>query len=600
MSFRRVCGFFSVVAATLVCLSCGQVYRPVVIPINVIPPNSGNFHQVFAVNANVPFTQGTAVQFDVSGDTEIGAANMGVNPTHGAILPNNSRVFVASAGSLSAGDADVVTSFTPAVDSSLATGFGQPIVFTYPTTGSSTSGISSISEAAGGVVTMAVSPALSSAAPGQVVQVSGVSVNGYNGTFVISAAGGGGSSISYIDATTGLSASSGGTATVATTCSYQPDFVATAQTSAVFVANYGKENDPNCNLSSTDSVSQLNTTSNSMVNIGYLPAGSHPVAMVETPDQQNLYVLNSGLVQGVPTVTNLSPTDLSFRANIPVGPLPTWAALRPDGQRLYVVTQGDGNLATIQTATNTVLSTQSVGGVGANLVVYDKSRNRLYVANPGTGAAPGALYIFNATTDPPTPVVATGTANGILSIAPPPACTAAPGTCGPVMPVSVAALPDGSRFYVASYAIATGACPDPNITTAGCVIPQVTVFDAAALTVKTTIYPLLPPVASPASGVQPYALAPLALCVAPIPYTPSFARFRMSAAAAADSTRVYASMCDGGAVAVIDATTSSIGGGTNNTPDILVTALLAPFGAGPLQPNGEPLPQNPVFLFTGQ
>ena len=62
------------------------------------------------------------------------------------------------------------------------------------------------------------------------------------------------------------------------------------------------------------------------------------------------------------------------------------------------------------------------------------------------------------------------------------------------MPVSVAALLDGTRFYVASYVTATptSPCPDPTVTAAGCVIPQLTVFDAATLTVKTTIFPLLP------------------------------------------------------------------------------------------------------------
>jgi len=81
--------------------------------------------------------------------------------------------------------------------------------------------------------------------------------------------------------------------------------------------------------------------------------------------------------------------------------------------------------------------------------------------------------------------------------------------------------------------------------------------------------------------------------------TPASARFRMSAAASADGSRVYASMCDGGSVAVVDTTTSTIATGVN-TSDNLVTDLLAPFSAGPTQPNGEPLPQSPVFLLAGQ
>jgi hypothetical protein len=58
-------------------------------------------------------------------------------------------------------------------------------------------------------------------------------------------------------------------------------------------------------------------------------------------------------------------------------------------------------------------------------------------------------------------------------------------------------------------------------------------------------------------------------------------------------------MCDGGSVAVIAAATDTIATGVN-AADTLVNDLLAPFSAGPAQPNGEPLPQSPVFLLTGQ
>src|SRR6202166_1899862 len=148
MSFRRVGWVAAIALATLLELSCGQVYRPVVIPINTTPPNPANFHAVFGISGNVPFNPGTALQIDVSGDTDIGVANMGVNPTHAVILPNNSRVFVASAGSLFAGETDVVTAFFPAGDSSIATGLSTTTTFTLPSSGSGeSSNITAISEA---------------------------------------------------------------------------------------------------------------------------------------------------------------------------------------------------------------------------------------------------------------------------------------------------------------------------------------------------------------------------------------------------------------------------------------------------------------------
>jgi len=612
MSFRRVSWVAAIVLVTWLEISCGQIYRPVVIPINITPPNPANFHAVFSIAVNAPYNPGTAFQIDVSGDSDIGSANMGINPTHVAILPNNSRVFVASAGGdLCPAGADVVTAFSPAADSSNATGLGPPTTFTLPNVGATQSAnISTISEV-GNLVTVTLDSPITAAVGSQIV-ISGILITnppnppnptGYDGCFPIFSVNG--TTVQYVNPLANLAPVSpvptGGVAAVPTFCRYVPVYLASSQNNAMYVANYGAEGDPNCNVSSTDSVAYLNTTTNAVGNIAYLPAASHPIAMVETPDTQDLYVLT----QGSNSIIDVSPSDLSTLTTIPVGKTPAWATLRPDSQRLYVITQGDGQLYTINTATNTVIpgSPQAVGGNGANFVLYDKSRNRLYVTNPNSGS----IYIFDAGTDPPSPVAS---ATGALSIPAPPVC--AGGGCSAVMPSSIAALPDGTRFYVASYVTATGAtCPDPNTPFAGCMIPQITVFDAGTLAVKTTVFPLMPSIANPVSGVQPFALEPVPFCIPVLPYapvnqysngqlvTPASARFRMSAAASADGSRVYASMCDGGSVAIVDTTTSTIATGVN-TSDNLVTDLLAPFSAAAPQANGEPLPQSPVFLLAGQ
>lgn len=606
MSFRRVGWVAAILLITWLEISCGQIYRPVVIPINITPPNPANFHAVFSIAVNAGSNPGTAFQIDVSGDSDIGSDNMGINPTHAAILPNNSRVFVASAGgNLCPAGSDVITAFTPAFDSPSATGLGPPTTFTLPNVGAiQSANVSGISEV-GNLVTVTLSAPITTTAGSQIV-ISGITIPNsanpaaYDGCFPIFSVGG--TTIQYVNSLAGLApvspAPSGGVASVPTFCRYIPVYLASSQNNAMYVANYGAEGDPNCNFGSTDSVASLNTTTNTVVNIQYLPAASHPVAMVETPDTVNLYVLN----QGKNSVTDLSPSDLTTLTTIPVGNTPAWAALRPDSQRLYVITQGDGQLYTINTATNSVIpgSPQAVGGPGANFVLYDKSRNRLYVTNPSAGS----VYIFDATSDPPTPV---GSATGI-SIPAPPVCTA--GVCSAVIPSSVAALADGTRFYVASYVtacsqsnasgcVAPGPCPD-GVTAAGCVIPQMTVFDAGTLALKTTVFPLLTvPTTTTGLTTSPYALTPVTFCNPIFPYTPATTRFRMSAAASVDGSRVYTSMCDGGSVAVVNTTTNTITTGPNSS-DNLVTDLLAPFSAQPPQPNGEPLPQSPVFLLTGQ
>jgi len=474
MSVRRAGGVVAMAVATLLCVSCGDVYRPVVIPTGTTPPNPANFHAVFGVSNNSAGTPGAALQIDVAGDSNIGSASMGINPTHAAILPSNSRVFVTSSGSMFSGESDVVTSFTPAIDSSIVTGLGNPVVFSMP--------FGSL-----------------------------------------------------------------------------PVFVNTAETTAAYVANFG-----------TNSVSALSILTNTVRLTS--PVGSSPVALAETPNAQNLYVLN----QGDNTVMDLSPIDLSMIATIPVGSTPVWAAVRPDSQRVYVLTQGESKLYTIRTDTNVADGGLPVGGPGANYVTYDKSRNRLYVTNPGAGA----VFIFDATSDPPTPL---GSATGLA--VPAPVTCAPPVTCSAALPVSVAPLPDGSRFYVASYQTIS-ACPDPNVgTPAACIIPMLTIFDALSLTIKpapltslpapSTSLSLLSTAQFPASQ---YAVPTVSSCASPVlpaTYAPGDTRFRMFATASADSSHVYASICDAGTIADIVTTTTSIATG-NNTPDSLVTDITAP------------------------
>jgi streptogramin lyase len=598
MSLRRVCGLVLASLGMLLWVACGQVYRPVVLPISNTPPSPQGFHAVFGLSTNIPSNPGAALQIDVSGDSIIGEAYMGVNPTHAAILPNNSRVFVASAGSLYPGDTDIVTAFTPAVDVTIATGLGTPTIFNLPNVlPSQSSAITAITEAGSTVTVTLQSPLLKAAAGGQ-IEIAGVTPAGYDGSFVINSANG--TTIEYTDTATGLTNGTVGTATIPIplTCSFLPDFVATAQSTAVFVANYGVENDSSCNVSSTDSVAVLSPATNAITQISYLTPASHPIAMVETQDQNNLYVLNQNN-----TIVDLSPTSLE--SNLTTPPLatiplpagstnPVWAVSRVDAQRVYVLTEGDGSLQTINPSTNTIISTVPVGGPGANYVTYDPTLNRLYVTNPTAGN----VYVFDAGTDPPN-LLSTISMSGGTN----PPC---PSGCSPV---SVAALADGSRFYVASFSTAS-ACPDPNVgTTSACIIPMLTVFDAASMTVKpasSTLSMLAPSISlfgAPQFAATQYAV-PLPSpdpCAPPASYTPGAIRFRMFATASADSSHVYVSVCNAGVIADIATTTTTLSTGGTNTPDQWMADLLAPYSAGQTNPTtGLPPLQTPTFLLTGQ
>ena len=598
MSFRRVGWLAAAAVSALICLSCGQVYRPVVIPISVTPPNSSNFHAVFAISSNVAPNPGSVLQVDVSGDSDIGNANMGINPTHAAILPNNSRVFVASAGSLISGDPDVIFGFTPAAESSIATGIGTPTIFSLPNVGpDQSSSIASISEVLVSqtsppppisytyLVTVTLSSTIGTATVGGQFVVSGVNLPGYDGNFQITSISGTTLQYQYSSTTQtqALLPSSGGTATVPlpTFCSYLPDFVTTTQSTAVFVANYGAEGGANCAFASTDSVALLSPLNGTVSNIAYLnnPPGTgpapHPVALAETPNAQNLYVVN----EGNDTVVDLSPTDLSTIATIQVGTTPVWAVARLDNQRVYVLTQGAGTLIPIDTATNTILPSQTnlSVGAGANFLLYDPTLSRLYVTNPTTGnvfvySTTGGVDLSGNANDTPTLLATISMSAGTN-----------PPCLGGCSPVSVTALPDGSRFYVASYQ-SEPTCADPNVGRSPCIVPMLTVFDAPSIKPKTPVSTLLKGssslslLTSPPFSATQYGVIPTASCAPPALYAPGTTRFRMFTAASADSSHVYVGICDAGAIADITTVANSVSQGTNS-PDTVVTDIVAPFGA---------------------
>jgi YVTN family beta-propeller protein len=462
-------------------------------------PQPSDFHEVFGLSTNADSYPGTAMQIDASGDSIVGETpsndpskpNLGDNPTHMAIAPNASAVFVASAGSVVPGGVDIVSSFTPVSDSRLSSGFGPVSTIALPT-GS------------------------------------------------------------------------------------EPVFLNTTQNTAVYVANFA-----------TNSVSSINTTSN--VVSSTVIVGTNPVALAETPDAFKLYVAN----QGSNTISSLNPVDLSSNTVTGfTGITPVWIVARGDSQKVYVLTEGDGQLVTIDVATDTVTSSLAVGA-GANFVFFDPNLNRLYVVNPVTAK----VYVFSDTggaNDTPTLLSTTP-----LSI-PGVSAKVCP-TCLPAIPVSVTALLDGTRFYVASYQTATN-CPTPNGTVSSCVVPSVTVFDANTLVPK---YPnpnvsTLTLLTSPPFGLNQYAVPAVASCAStplyPALYSPGSPRFRLFTVASEDSSRVYVSMCDAGAVAVINTTGNNANNpGSPLPPDTLVSALpMAP------QANSASAFQSPIFLLMGQ
>src|SRR5215468_978438 len=94
MSLVRAGRLAALMVCFLVCIACGDVYRPTIIPNPVPTPDPKNFHAVFSVNQNGSTNRGSGLQVDVSGDSTAGVTTVDKMPVHAALL--GSRVWVAN------------------------------------------------------------------------------------------------------------------------------------------------------------------------------------------------------------------------------------------------------------------------------------------------------------------------------------------------------------------------------------------------------------------------------------------------------------------------------------------------------------------------
>jgi len=266
--------------------------------------------------------------------------------------------------------------------------------------------------------------------------------------------------------------------------------------------------------------------------------------------------------------------------------------------------------------------------VGANYVLYDPNLNRLYVTNPNNSTA----YIFSVAGNAPSLLNACGIpalGSGTSACLPAGYSSANYPSCVNPCPTSVAALPDSTEAYIASYQLVpvptppppsspNQSCTDPipqslTAPSACYVAASVTVLDALSMAMTSQISAITAPpgeivaVAEVANCLPPNANASGLYLYNPglVPISPTgpvsrfAARFRVSAVAAADSSRVYVSVCDSGSVAIVNTTDSNTNNPAGNIPaDTLLLDLATPFGIGT---TSNSLPQqNPLFLLPGQ
>jgi YVTN family beta-propeller protein len=345
--------------------SCGDIYRPVANPI--IPPGANPAQTFYAIVVGPNGTSnGNAATVDVSGDTNIGNAVLGVNPVHVSVF-STSIALAANQGS------DSVTLYQPNFPSLTTTTVtlppGSAPVFSAQNSTSAyvadyglnqVAVISSALKAATGFINVGTHPIAVAITPdnakvfcvnqgdGTVTVISTLDNSvlatipvGHNpvravmradGAFyyVVNQADG---TVSVID--------TGAQAVIATLSVGTSPFGISydANLSRLYVANTG---------SNTVSVFSANT--NTPVLLHTVSTGSAPMAATGLQDGSKFYVANSG----DNTVSVFNALSFVPMKTIAVGTNPVWIASSPDSTKVYTPNKGSGNVSIINTQTDTV------------------------------------------------------------------------------------------------------------------------------------------------------------------------------------------------------------------------------------------------------
>ncbi len=114
-------GLLATLALAVLAVGCGDVFRPVAIPIGGPPGDPQATSYAFFVGQNAPANFGEALQLNVPGDSAFFATPLGVGPVHAAFLPpGESRIYIANR------DDDSITTYLPSLTTEAPTTLNLP------------------------------------------------------------------------------------------------------------------------------------------------------------------------------------------------------------------------------------------------------------------------------------------------------------------------------------------------------------------------------------------------------------------------------------------------------------------------------------------
>src|SRR5207237_9145127 len=87
MSVWRVARVFAVFVLLLVCVGCGDQFRPVATPITPPPPDPQPTHIIFVIDGKAANDPGTGTRIDVTSETNVGLATLGWGRVDARVAP---------------------------------------------------------------------------------------------------------------------------------------------------------------------------------------------------------------------------------------------------------------------------------------------------------------------------------------------------------------------------------------------------------------------------------------------------------------------------------------------------------------------------------
>jgi DNA-binding beta-propeller fold protein YncE len=96
MTAGRIVRAAAIFVSVLICTSCGDYFRPVAFPVVPTQPNPNFFHVAVVLTTNGTNNPGASTTIDVSGDSDVSQATVGLMPVHAALVDAATKVYVAN------------------------------------------------------------------------------------------------------------------------------------------------------------------------------------------------------------------------------------------------------------------------------------------------------------------------------------------------------------------------------------------------------------------------------------------------------------------------------------------------------------------------